>query len=70
MRIVGIILTIIGAIGTLVYGIQALGDTESFSVLGVDIAVSGANWTPVIISGVILIIGLVILSSSRKGSAA
>jgi hypothetical protein len=50
MKTAGIILLILGIIGTLVFGIQALGDSESFSILGIDVAVSSANWTPVIIS--------------------
>lgn len=68
MRIVGIVLTIIGLIGTLVYGIQALQQSESFSIFGIDIAVSGANWTPVIISVVILVIGLVMMSAGRRST--
>ena len=50
MRIAGIILIVIGFAGTLVYGIQAIQKSESFNFLGIDIAVSSANWTPVIVS--------------------
>ncbi len=67
MRIAGIVLTIIGLIGTIFYGINALNESESFSVLGMNVAVSSANWTPVIISAVILIIGLIMMSAGRKG---
>ncbi len=66
MKTVGIILLIIGIIGTLTFGIQAMQDSESFSFLGMDIAVSTANWTPVIISAVILIAGLVMTFRGRK----
>jgi len=66
MKTIGIILTIIGAIGTLVFGIQAMQDSESFSFLGIDIAVSTANWTPVIISVVLLIVGVVLAGSGKK----
>ncbi len=68
MRTAGIILSILGAIGTLVFGIQAIGDSESFNFLGVDIAVSTANWTPVIISAILLIIGIFMLATSSKKS--
>lgn len=61
MKILGSILLVIGIIGTLVFGIQAMQDSESFSFLGMDIAVSSANWTPVILSGVVLIVGLLLL---------
>ena len=64
MKTVGIILAIIGGLGLIVFGLQAMEDSESFSLLGMDIAVSTANWTPVIVSAVILVIGLVM--SARK----
>ena len=66
MRIIGIILAIIGAIGAIIYGLQAAQDSESFSLLGVDIAVSSANWTPVIISVVLLVVGLVMAGAGKK----
>ena len=46
MKVAGIILLIIGIIGTLLFGIQALSNSESFSFLGLDFAVSSANWMP------------------------
>ncbi|WP_162339896.1 hypothetical protein [Cyclobacterium salsum] len=66
MKTAGIILLILGAIGTIVFGIQAMQDSESFSLLGMDIAVSSANWTPVIVSVVLLIIGLVLTFRDKK----
>ncbi len=66
MRTAGIILLILGIIGLAVFGIQALNDSESFSILGLDIAVSDANWTPVITSGVVFIIGIVLMAAGKK----
>lgn len=66
MKTIGIILAIIGAIGTVVFGYQALQDSESFSFLGLDIAVSSANWTPVIISVVLLVVGVVLAGRGNK----
>ena len=63
MKIFGILLLVLGAIGCIVFGIQAAQDSESFSFLGIDVAVSSANWTPLIVSGVVLIIGVIL---SRK----
>jgi hypothetical protein len=65
MRIAGIILLVIGLIGTLVYGIQAIQDSEHVSFLGIDITVSAANWTPVVISAAILLVGLVMMAAGR-----
>lgn len=59
MKVIGIILAILGGIGTLVFGVQAMQDSESFKLFGMDIAVSTANWTPVIISVAMLIIGVI-----------
>jgi hypothetical protein len=65
MRTLGIILTVVGAIATLITGIQAAQDSESFSLFGMDIAVSSANWTPLIISVIVLIIGIVLMRSKK-----
>lgn len=66
MRVVGIILLILGLVGCVIFGIQAAGDSESFSLFGADIAVSHANWTPLIISGVVFIIGIFMTRSGKK----
>lgn len=60
MKLLGTILLIAGVLGTIVFGIRALEDSESFNLLGVDVAVSSANWTPVVISVVVLIVGLLL----------
>ncbi|TVQ10113.1 MAG: hypothetical protein EA361_14480 [Bacteroidetes bacterium] len=66
MKTAGIVLMIIGIAGTLVFGIQAMQDTETFSFLGLDIGVSSANWTPVIVSAIILVAGIVLMSMNKK----
>lgn len=69
MRIAGIVLLIIGIVGALFFGIQAIQETETFSFLGIDIGASSANWTPVIVSAVVFVIGLILMSSGRRTSA-
>ncbi len=66
MKTLGIILLLIGLAGTLVFGVQAIQDTESFRFLGLDITVSKANWTPVYISVAVLIIGIVLTVRGKK----
>jgi|AntRauTorckE6833_2_1112554.scaffolds.fasta_scaffold272647_1 hypothetical protein len=66
MRAAGIILTILGLIGSVVFGIQAMNESESFSVFGAEVAVSKADWTPLIISGVVLLVGIIILAARKK----
>ncbi|HEY9083306.1 MAG TPA: hypothetical protein VIN73_08220 [Vicingaceae bacterium] len=66
MKAAGIILLVIGLIGTIVFGYQAIKDSESFNLFGVDVAVSKADWTPLIISGAILMVGLIITFLKKK----
>ncbi|MGB3586095.1 MAG: hypothetical protein WBA23_06125 [Tunicatimonas sp.] len=65
-RTTGIILTLVGLVSTTITGMQALEDSDSFSVLGLDVVVSKANYTPLIISVVVLIVGIILWTSSRK----
>lgn len=65
-RTIGIILTLVGLIGTIIFGIQAAQDSETFSFLGLDIGVSTANWTPVIVSVIILVVGIVVMGMGKK----
>lgn len=66
MKIAGIVLVIIGAIASIGFGIQVANQSETTSFLGVDIAVSQANWTPLIISIVVLVVGLIMVALSRR----
>lgn len=66
MKTAAIVLLVIGIAGTLVFGLQAIQDTETFSFLGIDIGVSSANWTPVIVSAVFLAAGVVLMSMNKK----
>jgi len=59
MKTAGIILLILGIIGTIVFGINAIQDSESANILGMEVAVSTANWTPLIVSLGVLIAGVV-----------
>ncbi len=64
-RTVGLVLTVVGLVATIITGIQAMNESESFSFLGMDVGVSSADWTPLIISVIVLIVGLVLAASSR-----
>ena len=66
MKIAGIILLVLGIIGLVIFGMQALNNSESFNMLGMEIAVSSANWTPVIVSAVVSIVGLALTVASKK----
>lgn len=59
----GSILSIGGLIGVIFFGIQYLNDSESFELLGADIAVSTGDYVPILISLIVLIVGVVIYRS-------
>lgn len=60
---IGGIMSIGGLIGVIFFGIKYMDDSESFSFLGADIAVSTGDYIPILISLVILIVGLFIYRS-------
>lgn len=63
---IGIVLTLIGLVATAITGMQVADDSDSFSIFGADVVVSQANYTPLIISVVVLVIGVVLWAGSRK----
>lgn len=65
-KTVGGILTIGGLIALIYTLINYINNTASFQFLGADIVVSEGNITPVIVSVVILILGLIIWSTDKN----
>ncbi len=66
MRNIGLVIFLVGLVGLIFFGYQAMQDSESFSILGLDVAVSSANWTPVIISGIVAVVGIVLALTAKK----
>lgn len=69
MKIAGTILIVLGIIGLLVFGIQAINQSEHVELFGIQLAASSANWTPVIISGLVTIAGIILAAMGRKNSS-
>ncbi|EMR02211.1 hypothetical protein [Cesiribacter andamanensis] len=67
-RTLGILLFILGAVGSIITGWNAYQSTESIKLLGKQITISEADWTPLVISAAVAIIGLILAStaSSKK----
>jgi hypothetical protein len=63
---IGIFLTLAGLVATVITGMNALDQSESFSVFGTDVVISQADYTPVIISAVVLIVGVFLWAGSKK----
>lgn len=66
MKILGTIFLVVGLIALVITGMDYINDSETFSFLGLDVAVSKGNATPVIVSALVFIVGLVITLTSRK----
>lgn len=60
---IGSILSIGGLIGVIYFGYQYMNESESFELLGADVAVSTGDWVPILISAIVLIAGLLIYRS-------
>lgn len=63
-------MTILGLVGCVYFGIEAMNDSESVSILGADIAVSTADWAPLIVSAVVAIAGVLIMRTSNTAAKA
>ena len=66
MKILGYVVSVVGVIGLIYSIINYINNSESFSALGVDVAVSKGNPTPIIISAIVLIAGLLITRAAKK----
>jgi hypothetical protein len=66
MRKIGIVLLIVGLIGLAYFGYEAMQASESFEILGAEVAVSSANWNPVIYSGIITVIGIILSIAGKR----
>nr|WKN36761.1 hypothetical protein K4G66_30820 [Tunicatimonas sp. TK19036] len=67
-KAVGIVLTLVGLVSTTITGMQAIEDSDSFSFFGLDVVVSKADYTPLITSVVILIVGIILWANSRRSA--
>lgn len=66
MKAAGIILIIGGIAATLAFGLKALENSESFQILGMEVAVSTANWLPVFVSIAIIVVGIILTQVGKK----
>lgn len=69
MKTAGIIFTVLGIIGLVIFGYQAMNQSESVELLGITLAASSANWTPVIISMAVTIAGILMTAAGKKKSS-
>jgi hypothetical protein len=59
----GGILSVAGLVGIIYFGYQYLEESESFQLLGADVAVSTGDYVPILISVIVFIVGLIVYRS-------
>jgi hypothetical protein len=63
---IGRILAIGGVLGIIYFGWQYYEESDSFEAFGADIAVSTGDYTPIIISAVVMLVGIIITKLNFK----
>ncbi len=63
---IGSIFSIAGLIGVIFFSYQYFNDSETFELLGADVAVSTGDYVPIIFSAIVLIAGLAIYRSKSR----
>ena len=66
MKITGIILVILGIIGLIISGINYANQTDKFSLLGINITISQGSFVPIIITGIVLILGIILIIPKNR----
>ncbi len=66
MRAVGIILAVLGAIALIVTGINYANQTDKLNFLGLNVTVSQGNIAPIIVAGVVFLIGIIFTATAKR----
>lgn len=66
MKILGYLFTFGGLLALIVSLVNYINESESFSFMGLDVAVSKGDPVPMIISAVIFIAGLLIVRAAKE----
>lgn len=66
MKIIGYLFTFGGLLALIISVVNYINESESFSMLGLDVAVSRGDPVPMIISAVIFIAGLLIIRAAKE----
>lgn len=68
-KFIGIICFLAGLVGSLIFGLDAYQKTESIKIFGSSITLSQADWNPFIVSLGVLIIGIILIVTSKTAKA-
>lgn len=59
-KTIGGILSVGGLLGVLYFGYLYIQDSDSFEAFGADVAVSTGDYVPILISGIVMLVGVII----------
>lgn len=62
-RKIGAVISFAGFVGIIYYGYQYIQDSETFEVLGSDVAVSSGDYVPILVSVIVLLVGLFLMKA-------
>lgn len=66
MKKLGYLISIVGLVGLIYTGINYINNTEHMSALGLEVTVSQGDPMPMIISGIVLIAGILITFAAKE----
>lgn len=66
MKYLGYIFTFGGLLALIITAVNYINESESFSMLGMDVAVSKGDPVPMIISFIVLIAGILIVRAAKE----
>ena len=67
-RLFGIILFTAGLVGSFIFGLEVYENTESVKIFGSKFTLSQADWTPLIVSLGITVVGIILIASYQPKS--
>lgn len=65
MKNIGLIIAIVGLVGVLYFGIDLITTDAEINVMGVEVSVQERDYTPLIISTIVLIVGFFVMQRKR-----
>ena len=69
MKITGIIIVILGVLGTFYFGIMAMNNQSIINLFGAELNISSISWLPITVSIIMLIGGILLMAFSRNDKA-
>ncbi len=67
-KVIGIVLFVTGLVASVIFGLDAYQNTESVKLFGNKFTLSQADWTPLIISLAVTVIGIILVVSYQPKS--